>query len=120
VGFVMKSAIISPVGHHSTVLAPLNSDLLLLDLVGDRKIPDVDVLGALAAGGFAILFQQHCTAIVLVDNVFADFPSLSLDKVSCPADGWHAVINTNELCFRRAASVYLVFGGGDDGKSSSH
>jgi hypothetical protein len=108
------------VGDHIAGRAPLNSELVLLDPVCYKEITDVDVFGALAARGFPILLQQHSAAVVLIDNILADFSSLGLDKVSSPADGWHAVIYTNELCFRGASSVDLVFGGGDDGEPSSY
>jgi hypothetical protein len=91
------SGLCHKIGDHIAGWAPLDSELLLLYPVSNKIVPDIDVLSALAAGGFAILFQQHGTAIVLVDNVLTDFSSLSLDKVSSPADGWHAVIDTNEL-----------------------
>jgi hypothetical protein len=84
---------------HIAGVAPLDSELLLLYPVGNQIVADIDVFRALAAGGFAILFQQHGTTIVLIDNVLTDFTSLSLDKVSSPADGWHTVIYTHKLGF---------------------
>ena len=87
------------VGNHVAGWTPLDSEFLLIYLIRYKVITDVNMLCALAARCFAILYQKHGTSFVLIENVLSDVTSLSLDKISCPADGWHAVIHSDQLGF---------------------
>jgi hypothetical protein len=83
------------IGDHIAGWAPLNGELLLLYPICDKVVTDIDVLRALAAQDFVIVFQEYGTPVVLVNNIFSDFASLCLHKVSRPAYGWHTVIHSN-------------------------
>jgi hypothetical protein len=87
--------------------------------ISDEEIPNVDVLRALAAGSFSILFQKNRTFGVLKQNVVLDVIALRLNEIPRPTDSWHEFISSHNLLFRRASSVELLLGGAHDGKSTS-
>ena len=107
------------IGDHVTGWAPLNSEFLLFDSIRYEVVTDIDVIRALAARGFAILFEEYGTPIVLIDNILTDFVSLSLDKLSCPTDGWHTVIYSHQSGLGGASGVALLLRGGHYWESTS-
>jgi hypothetical protein len=58
-----------------------------------KEVTDVDMLCALADRSLAIPFEKDGTLIVLIDDVLGDLIALGFQEISCPAYGWHAVIN---------------------------
>ena len=107
------------VGDHVPGGTPLDGKFLFVDSICHEEKSNIDVLRALAARSFAILFQKDGTLIVLVDDICCDGVALGFHEISCPADGWHAVIHRYQFTLSRTASGQLVLGGAGDGKSSS-
>ena len=85
------------VSYHVAGGAPLYGELLFVDPIRDKLVTDVDVLCLLTAGSLAILLHKDGALVVLKDDVFLDPITLGIHEVSGPADGWHAVINSNNL-----------------------
>ena len=54
------------ISHHIISGAVYDLDVALVDVVGDEKIPDVDVTGTFAAACASSCVQQHRVLIVLV------------------------------------------------------
>jgi hypothetical protein len=73
----------------------------------------------LANQTFPILLQKNGVLVVLVQNVVLDVITLRFHEVACPADHWHEVISSNDLCFHGALGVELLLGGSYDGKTAS-
>jgi len=72
-GLVKKSANILIDRHLST-----------LDVVSDKEIANVDVLGLFATGGPSIFLEKDSTLVVLVNNWFLDWVPLWLQEILCP------------------------------------
>jgi hypothetical protein len=113
-----------PLGHEDvdTAAQGVHGKLLIiiraLDFLGKQN--NGDSYNKVTARGFAIPFQKDGVFVVLVDNVLGDLVALGFQKITCPADCWHAVIDSDELRFCGAAPVEFLLGRGDDGESSSH
>ena len=93
------------ISDHVAGWTPLDGEFLLFDPVCYKIVPDVDVLRAFTTRSLAIPFEEYGTLVVLVNDVLADFVSLSLDKVACPTDGWHTVIYSHQFCLGGASGV---------------
>ena len=82
-----------------------NLDFPSRDAISDKRIADVDVSGALAAGAVPVLFQEHCALVILVDDGVSDAVALSLQKIACPEDLRHDVIDADEFSLGGAFGV---------------
>jgi hypothetical protein len=91
----------------------------LVDAIGNKELPNIDVLRTLAARSFSILFQKNCALVVLEQNIVLNLVSLGFHEVSSPTDRQHEVVGTYDFQFRRASSIELLLGRTHNGKSSS-
>jgi len=57
---------------------PFDSDLTLTDSVGDKEIPDIDMLRVLAARSLSILLQKHGTLVILKHHIAIDLIPLTI------------------------------------------
>jgi hypothetical protein len=72
-------------------------------VIGNKEVPNIDVLCTLAAQSLSILFQKNHTLVVLEQNIVLDLVSLGFHEVSSPTDHRHEVISTHDFRFRRAS-----------------
>jgi hypothetical protein len=89
-------------------------------MIGNKEIPDVNVLRALAARSFPILLQNNCALVVLEQNILFDTISLRLHKIPSPTNGWHEVVRAYDLGLHKTPSVELLFSGTHNWKSMSY
>jgi hypothetical protein len=78
--------------------------------IGNKKIPNVNVLRALTARSFSVGLQENRTLVVLEKDVILDIVTLGLHKISGPADCRHEVVSSHNFCFCGAAGVELLLG----------
>jgi hypothetical protein len=71
-------------------------------VIGNKEVPNIDMLRMLAALSLSILFPKNCTPVVLEQNIVLDLVSLGFHEVSSPTDCWHEVIGTHNFQFLRA------------------
>jgi hypothetical protein len=85
-----------------------NCEILLTGMVGDEKIRDINVAGALPAGRFAVAFHLDGTFVILVENGLGNGVALCLHKhfhIECV---WEVIAGTDELGFCRAFCINLL------------
>jgi hypothetical protein len=93
------------VGKHNAGWAVLNGDGLLLDEVGDEKITNVDVAGALHTRCFAIGLHFDGAFVVLEECRLGSAETLGRHE-HFNVDGIGEVIaSSDELCFGRAFGI---------------
>jgi hypothetical protein len=113
-GLVMKSPIMSPVGHQTNDTSPLS----MRSVIKKYRILTCFV-ATLAAQSFSILLQKNCALVVLEQNKVLNLVSLGFHEVSSPTDCQHEVIGTNNFRFHRASSIEILLDWTHNGKSSS-
>ena len=72
------------VGQHVSGWTILHRDLSLINAVGDKEVPSVNVLGPLAAGRPPVPFHQNCALVILEHDVFLDLVSLRAQEPQRP------------------------------------
>ena len=77
-------------------------------LISHKEIVGIDVAYSLAAGAMSILFQQHGTAIVLIEYAVINLVPLSLKKVLGPEDLAHTIIPGRKVGFSQASCVQFL------------
>jgi hypothetical protein len=87
------------VADHLIGWAILDTQLTILDSIANKEVPNVDMMGAMAAGCPTILFQQHGTHVVLIHNVVIHSVPLSFHEVAHPNDQWHSIIDADYFRF---------------------
>ena len=83
------------ISKHYISGAILNTHLLAANIVGNKKITDVNVLGVLCAGAFAIGFKKDTTLVVLIDNVVVNVVAMGSEKQTRPEDETDGIIDAN-------------------------
>ena len=96
------------IANHLICGAVLNANLLLIDSIGDKIISDIEVTGSTPTGVLTILFKQDSALVVLVYNVVGDVEPLFNEKIMCPNNDGHRVINANELSLGGTSGVDLL------------
>jgi hypothetical protein len=66
-------------------------------MIGNKEIPNIDVLHTLAAQSLSILFQKNSTLVVLEQNIVPTLVSLGFHEVLSLTDCWHEVIGTHDF-----------------------
>ena len=106
--------------NHIPSWSPDYGKFALCDAVGNKEIPYIYMLHALADKRFPIIFQNNRGLVVLVQTIVLGIVTLSFKEILCPADHWHEVFDSYYLSLRRASTVELLFGGTCNGKPTSH
>jgi hypothetical protein len=66
-------------------------------VIGNKEMPNTNVLRTLAARSFSILLQKTCALVVLEQNIVLNLVSLGFHEVSSPTDRQHEVIGTDDF-----------------------
>jgi hypothetical protein len=66
------------ISNHEASGTPLHIEFFSTDWIGHKEVSNIDVLCTLATRGFAILFKENSTLVILVQDVFGHFVALSL------------------------------------------
>ena len=97
------------VSKHNIGRAVLNTELLATDVVGDKEITDVDVLGVLGAETFAIGGQKDAALVVLVHHVVPDSKTLGSEEETGPQNEANGIIHANKFSLSGTAGVKFLF-----------
>ena len=62
--------------YHFISWATFDSNFFLFNSVSDKKMSNIDVFCLFSTASFAILFQQNCAFVVLVDDCVTEISSL--------------------------------------------
>ena len=79
------------------------------NLVLDKEITSLDVLGALGAGECPIGLQQESTLVILLDNVLVNCVSLSFDEILGPQSLEEGIIYPDEFILSGTLTLDFLF-----------
>lgn len=68
----------------------------------DEKVMNIDVVCMATTECMAVFLQQDGTLIVLIYHVVDDSESLGLQKIPCPNDQRHSIVNAYQFSFGQA------------------
>lgn len=83
------------ISNHFIGRTVLNTDVAFFLLVRDKEVTDVKVSGSWSSATATIGFQQHCTHVVLKQNVLLDRILLGFQEKLAPKHRANFVIRSN-------------------------
>ena len=106
--------------EHGCSVAMAEGDLVGLEGIGDPKITDVDVAGALASRGPAVAFELFGTLVILFEVTVIRGVALGNEKMHAPDGVREIIAGSDELSFGRGFGVDLLFGCAVDEAATAH
>ena len=90
-------------------------------LISNVEVSDVKVMRALASTHVSVGLKQHCTFVVLIEDILLDWIHMCLEKLSCPYHWGDDFISGYHFCFGRNFSVHtLLPAEGSNGSITHH
>lgn len=84
------------------------TDILMINLVFDKKISDVNMFRPFTRGQLTVLSQQNCTLIILIQSRCLCLISHTIQDFFCPQYLTHYIVRYNDPGFNWAFCVYFL------------
>ena len=88
----------------------------ILNPIGDKEIPNFNVICYFASQGPPIFIQKNGTIVVLLQDIIPDIVPLCNNEILGPSDGWYESVH--DFCLRGTFRVDLIFCGAKDWEST--